>query len=103
LIDPSKKQHVFKLDPAWTKDVGGHGVGLVTRAHCMVGSKLKLRFGIPGRPKPFEAEGTVVWSQLDDSSGSHEYRIGVAFDTVSKDDHQALMRFVEEQAERSVG
>ena len=102
IIDPSQKEGLFKLDPVWTKDVGGNGLGLITNAHCMVGLGIDLHFQIPGTNEPIQAKGRVVWSMLDGNS-KNQYRIGVAFDTINEADRQAIVRYVETEARKISG
>ena len=99
LVDPEKREGLFKLDAVWTKDVGGNGLGLVTRAHCMVGSTVDLHFQLPGTQKPIEAKGRIVWSKLEENSND-QYRIGVAFAEIKESDRQAIMRYVESEAQK---
>ena len=101
VIDPAKDKDkgLFRLDAVWTKDIGGNGLGLVTRAHCMVGSAINLDFQLPGAEKPIHAKGRVVWSKLDEGF-KDQYRIGVAFESIGEADRQALMRYIEAEAKR---
>jgi hypothetical protein len=99
VIDPEKSEDLFKLDPVWTRDVGGNGLGLVTRVHCMVGAAIDLHFQLPGQAEPIHAKGRVVWSKLEDGSDD-EYRVGIAFDRIREPDRQAIMRYVESEAKK---
>ena len=99
MIDPQNKESVFKLDPIWTKDVGGDGLGLVTKAHCAVGAKLDLHFQIPNQMKMIEAKGRVVWSKIDDEA-IKQYRIGVAFESIADADRIAIMKYIESEAKK---
>ncbi len=99
VIDPEKHEGLFKLDPIWTRDVGGNGLGLVTRAHCMVGAVIDLHFQLPGQDQPIEAKGRVVWSKLEDDS-EDQYRIGLAFDEIGESDRKAIMQYVETEARK---
>jgi len=98
-VDPSKKEGLFQLDAAWTKDVGGNGLGLLTRARLAVGVTIDLKFQLPGQAVPIEAKGRVVWSKLEQGS-SDEYRIGLAFEQIEPKDRLAIMKFVEAEARR---
>ena len=101
VIDPAKDKDggLFRLDAVWTKDIGGNGLGLVTRAHCMVGSAINLDFQLPGVAKAIHAKGRVVWSKLDEGF-KDQYRIGVAFESIDETDRQALMRYIEAEAKK---
>ncbi len=99
IIDPAQTDSLFKLDPIWTKDVGGNGLGLITNARCMVGLAIDLHFQLPGLKDPIEAKGRVVWSMLEDET-KNEYRIGVAFDKINEIDRKAIVRYVESEAKK---
>lgn len=102
IVDPSNQETPFKLDPLWTRDVGGNGLGLVTSVHCMVGAVMDLQFQLPNREEPIHTRGRVVWSKLEDGSNS-KYRIGIAFDNINKADQQAIINYVNEEASKSSG
>ena len=96
VVDPSDDKTLFKLDPVWSKDVGGNGLGLVTSVHCRVGAVMDLEFQLPTREGPVHAKGRVVWSKLGDND--KEYRIGVAFYSISDEDRDAIVRYVNVEA-----
>mgnify|MGYP001613066790 CR=1 FL=1 len=99
VIDSNQKEGLFRMDAVWTKDIGGNGLGLVTRAHCVVGSAIDVNFHLPGQEKAIEAKGRVVWSKLDEEVPG-EYRIGVAFETIGETDRQTIMHYVESEAKK---
>ena len=96
MVDPANKEALFKLDPIWSKDVGGNGLGLVTRVHCRVGVVMDLHFQLPSQSQPIHAKGRVVWSKLEDNA-QNEYRIGVAFDSIDENDRKAIMRYIDSE------
>ncbi len=100
VIDPSNEKASFKLDPIWSKDVGGNGLGLLTSIHCMVGSAMALEFLLPNTKEPIRAKGRVVWSKLEDGSNK-QYRVGVAFESISDSDREAIIRYVTAEAGKS--
>lgn len=99
LIDPQNRESQFTLDPVWTKDVGGDGLGLITKVHCAVGARLNLHLQIPNYEKVIEARGRVVWSKIDDE-GQKQYRIGVAFESIEDTDRIAIMKYVATEAKK---
>ena len=101
VIDPEKHESLFKLDPVWTRDIGGNGLGLRTHAHCMVGAEVDLHFQLPGQDEPIAAKGRVVWGKLEDNS-NHEYRVGIAFKEIEEKDRQAIMKYVEMEARKQL-
>lgn len=101
LIDPEKHETLFKLDPVWTRDIGGNGLGLKTRAHCLVGTEVDLHFQLPGEEHPIKAKGRVVWSKLEDGSDK-DYRVGIAFKYIDERDRRDIMNYVEHEARKQV-
>ncbi|PIQ85090.1 MAG: hypothetical protein COV74_10865 [Candidatus Omnitrophica bacterium CG11_big_fil_rev_8_21_14_0_20_45_26] len=101
VVDPGKEGALFKLDPLWTKDVGGNGLGLITKARLAVGVSIDLKFQLPGQDKLIEAKGRVVWSKLEDGSDD-VYRIGVAFQEINDKDRLVIMKFVESEAKKVI-
>lgn len=99
VIDPEKEDSLFSADAAWTKDVGGNGLGLVTPARCAVGSSIGLQFHLPGREKAVETKGLVVWSKLEDNP-ERTYRIGVGFESIEEADREAVMRYIDAETKK---
>ncbi len=99
VIDPQKKESLFDLDPVWTRDVGGNGLGLVTRVRCAVGAGIDVEFHLPRTDKPIKAKGRVVWSKLEDEAG-HSYRVGVAFTEITEAERKAIRQYVEVEAKK---
>ncbi len=76
-----------------TENVSSTGLCLVPKMVFPVGSHLHLVFGRPPELPAITAEGIVRWSE-------GEKGVGVEFISMSEDDHQALVRFVNLQSSR---
>jgi type IV pilus assembly protein PilZ len=46
---------------AYITDISAMGIFVQTRSPEPSGTKLNLRFMVPGQPRPFELEGEVIW------------------------------------------
>jgi c-di-GMP-binding flagellar brake protein YcgR len=74
-----------------TKDVSGTGVCLRSEKVFPVGTQLHLVFGRPPELPRLSAEGIVRWSEGGKG-------VGVEFTSISPDDRQAILRFVNSQS-----
>lgn len=70
-----------------TENVSHTGVRLRSEKVFPVGTPLHLVFGRPPELPPLIAEGIVRWSEGGKG-------VGVEFTSMSPDDHQSLLRFV---------
>ncbi len=52
------------FEGAFMKTVGAGGLCLVTPTPPVVGTRLLIRFAIPGDPEPINAVGVTVWTRL---------------------------------------
>jgi len=76
-----------------TENVSHTGVRLRSEKVFPVGAPLHLVFGRPPELPPVIAEGIVRWSEGGKG-------VGVEFTSMSPDDHQALLRFMNSQSRR---
>jgi c-di-GMP-binding flagellar brake protein YcgR len=76
-----------------TKDVSGTGVCLRSIKGFPVGTQHRLVFGRPPELPRLSAEGIVRWSERGKG-------VGVEFTSISADDRQAIVRFVNSQSRR---
>lgn len=83
----------FSIDPVWTRDLGGAGLGLNAPVHCPIGSELKLLFKLPGRDGEISATVTVVYSKLE-TGKKKVYRVGVSYRNIAEDERQAIIYYV---------
>ena len=91
-IDLSQKSG-FSIDPSWTRDLGGAGLGLNAPVHCPIGTQLELEFNLPGRDESIHATVAVVYSKLE--AGEREsYRVGVSYKSINEDERQAIIYYV---------
>jgi hypothetical protein len=74
-----------------TKNVSGTGFCLRSNEVFPVGTQLHLVFGRPPELPRLSMEGIVRWSE--DGKG-----VGVEFTTITQDDRQALLKFVNSQS-----
>ena len=83
----------FSLDPVWTRDLGGGGLGLNAPVHCPIGETLDIKFGLPGRNMDVNATVTVVYSKQE-SGKPLRYRLGVSYHRIKEDFRQAVIHYV---------
>ena len=76
-----------------TLNVSGTGLCLVPKTAFPVGAYLHLVFGRPPELPAVAAEGIVRWSEAGKG-------VGVEFISMSEDDHEALLRFMNPQSHR---
>jgi hypothetical protein len=74
-----------------TENVSHTGVCLRSKEVFPVGTQLHLVFGRPPELPALSAQGIVRWSEGGKG-------VGVEFTSISLDDHQALLRFVNSQS-----
>ncbi len=92
------------------QDIGESGVFIITLSPPAEGTRLSLRFALPGLPEEIQAEGSAVYSircDLDQSIISHPSEskkkiialpgFGVLFESISDTDRQAIRDFVRKQ------
>ncbi len=91
-VDLSKKGG-FSIDPAWTRDLGGAGLGLNAPVHCPIGTQLEIEFNLPGRDERIRAAVTVVYSKLE-AGDRKTYRVGVSYKSINEDERQAIIYYV---------
>lgn len=87
------KRSGFSIDPVWTRDLGGAGLGLNAPVHCPIGTELDLDFELPGRDGHIHAVVAVVYSKLEEGD-KESYRVGVSYKTISEDERQAIIYYV---------
>jgi len=76
-----------------TKNVSDTGLCLLPMVLFPVGTQVHLVFGRPPDLPPLSAQGIVRWSEGGKG-------VGVQFTSMSLDDQQALLRFVQAQPRR---
>src|SRR5208337_1626212 len=76
-----------------TANVSDRGLCLRPKKVFPVGTQLHLVFGRPPELPPLSAEGIVRWSEGGKG-------VGVEFTSISADDQQALLRFVNSHSRR---
>ena len=76
-----------------TENVSDTGLCLCPKKLFPVGTQLHLVFGQPPELPAISAQGIVRWSEGGKG-------VGVEFTSISADDHQALLRFVNSQSRR---
>lgn len=64
-------------DPATT--LGAGGLFIETEAPLPKGSRLKMRFHLPGSSHTHEIEGRVCWRKQPDDPGQHSSGMGIEF------------------------
>jgi hypothetical protein len=74
-----------------TENVSGTGLCLCPRKLFPVGTRLRLVFGRPPELPAVAAEGIVRW--FEDGKG-----VGVEFTSMSEENHQALLKYVNSQS-----
>jgi uncharacterized protein (TIGR02266 family) len=72
---------------ALTLNLGGGGVAIRTTSPLDAGSKIRVRFRMPGGKHDVEVEGRVVWSD-------RRVGMGVQFETLDPGDHNLIDNFV---------
>ncbi|OGQ58852.1 MAG: hypothetical protein A3J24_02485 [Deltaproteobacteria bacterium RIFCSPLOWO2_02_FULL_53_8] len=89
-------------NPAQTgfiQNIGEGGTFLHTNVSLLVGTKLRLRFSLPGIDRVFHLSGAVEWSTYD-SPAAHRTLFGgygVMFMDITDDERDALNGFVKEE------
>ena len=73
-----------------TENLSSTGLCLCPRKLFPVGTKLHLMFGQPPELRAINTQGVVRW--FEDGKG-----VGVEFTSLSDDDRQALLKFVDSQ------
>lgn len=64
-------------DPATT--LGAGGLFIETESPLPPGSRLKMRFRLPGSPQTHEIEGRVCWRKTPQEMGQHAPGMGIEF------------------------
>ncbi|MBI4430960.1 MAG: PilZ domain-containing protein [Candidatus Omnitrophica bacterium] len=83
----------FSIDPVWTRDLGGAGLGLNAPVHCTIGTELEIEFALPGRDGKIHATLVVVYSKLE-AGEKESYRVGVSYKSIKEDERQAIIYYV---------
>ncbi len=72
-----------------TLNVGKGGISVRTMSPLPVGSKTRIRFGLPGATSEIEADARVTWSD-------HRIGMGLQFERLEAGDQVAIDEFVDE-------
>ena len=84
----------FLIDYTANMSIGG--MFIQTHTPLPVGTRFRLRFRIPGRPHPVETEAEVCWVLRGEKGGVWQPGMGVRFDELSNEDHEAVQRLLAE-------
>ncbi len=77
---------------AYSKNIGGGGLFIKSHDLLPVGTKLDLKFTLPGEELPFHTHGKVIWLKEDGEKG-----MGVQFIKISAQDRIRLNAFIRRQ------
>lgn len=72
-----------------TLNIGKGGLSLRTMSPLPIGSKTRVRFGLPGASREIEADGKVTWSD-------HRIGMGLQFERLEAGDQASIDQFVDE-------
>jgi uncharacterized protein (TIGR02266 family) len=71
-----------------TLNIGKGGLSVRTMSPLPVGSKTRIRFGLPGSPRDVEADAKVTWSD-------HRIGMGLQFERLEAGDQASIDEFVD--------
>ena len=86
----------------FARNINEGGVFVETDSPLPVGTKVQLKFYLPGLADPVETQGEVVWvgrggpGQSDEDQGASRPGMGIQFTELSAENKQAINRLVQE-------
>ena len=85
---------------AHSKDISEGGICLITEQALEKGKMLNLVFQLPGRHKPIEAIGKVMWCR---KSLEYLHEIGISFWQIKAKEHQEIKEYLEQSLDSDHG
>ena len=79
---------------AHSKDISEGGICLITEQPLVEGKMISLVFQLPGRAKPIESVGKVMWSR---KATEHLHENGVSFWEINEKEHLEIKEYLEKK------
>ena len=102
-VEPTRRQHprvsvrqpmefavTMPFEGATMKTIGSGGLCFVTNKPVEIGTRLLLRFGIPGGTEPMNAVGVTVWAK---AIRTQRAEVGIKFIGLREDNLDRLKKF----------
>ena len=82
----------------FSEDISTGGIFIATYNLKAIGARLQVSFSLPGGDRVIDAYGVVRWvREFNETEPDVTPGMGVQFETLSQEDHDAIHEFVEER------
>jgi uncharacterized protein (TIGR02266 family) len=89
-----ERTHMERVPLFVSGNVSAGGIFLITQEPYRIGTKLRIKFNLPGDLRPIETEGEVVWIRGERISPENQPGMGVQFMKIAESDRERVRAFV---------